>query len=95
MADRYKWLAKFFFIVQLLVSWAIVVISTLYALWDSWGPDDCADGEDCASGWWIVSDLRAITALGETVFGLTVVASFLISLDGYINAKVRPTVNLK
>ena len=94
MADRYKWLAKFFFIVQLLVSWAIVVISTLFASWDGRGTDNCADGEDCASGWWIVSDSRTITALGEVVFGLTVVASFLISLDGYLNAKVRPSLNL-
>ena len=77
MADRYKWIAKLFFIVQLLVSWAIVVVSTLYASWQD--PDDCTDGENCA--WWI-------TALGETVFGLTVVASFLISFDSYINAKV-------
>ena len=92
MADRYKWLAKFFFIVQLLVSWAIVVISTLYASWDGRGADDCAEGEECA--WWIVSDSRTITALGEVVFGLTVVASFLISFDGYINAKVRPTLDL-
>ena len=77
---------------QLLVSWAIVVISTLYASWDGRGADDCAEGEECA--WWIVSDSRTITALGEVVFGLTVVASFLISLDGYINAKVRPTLDL-
>ena len=72
---------------QLLVSWAIVVISTLYGR----GTDDCADGEDCA--WWIVSDSSAINALGETVFVLTVGASFLISFDSYVNAKARANPN--
>ena len=73
---------------QLLVSWAIVAISTLYRR----GTDDCADGEDCESeenSWWIVSGSSAINALGETVFILTVAASFLISFDSYINAKAR------
>ena len=77
---------------QLLVSWAIVVISTLYASWDGRTAEDCADGEDCESGkgaWWIVSDSSAITALGETVFIFTVAASFLISFDSYINVKAR------
>jgi hypothetical protein len=78
--------------VQLLVSWAIVAISTLYRR----GTDDCADGEDCESeetSWWIVSGSSAINALGETVFILTVAASFLISFDSYINAKARkPTL---
>lgn len=63
---------------QLIVSWAIVVISTLYACEDS-------------SGWIcrIVSDSSTIVTLGETVFFLTVGASFLISFDSYINAKAR------
>ena len=78
---------------QLLVSWAIVAISTLYRR----GTDDCADGEDCESeenSWWIVSGSSAINALGETVFILTVAASFLISFDSYINAKARePTLS--
>ena len=85
LADRYKWMAKFFFIVQLLVSWAMVVISALYVSWDGRSADDCADGDDCAR--WIVSDSSAISALGEIIFGLAVVASFFISVDGYINAK--------
>ena len=92
LAGRYKWLAKLLFIVQLLVSLAIVVISTLHASWDGQDADDCADGEDCESGegaWWIVSDSSAITTLGEAVFFLTVGASFLISFDSYINAKAR------
>ena len=73
---------------QLLVSWAIVVISTLYGR----GTDNCADGEDCESGEssrWIVSDSSAMNALGETVFVLTVAASFLISFDSYVNAKAQ------
>mgnify|MGYP004282579871 CR=1 FL=1 len=83
---------------QLLVSWAIVVISTLYALWASRGTYDCAEGEDCASGegdWWIPGDSSAIAALGEFVFFLTVGASFLISFDSYVNAKARsrPFIN--
>ena len=89
-------LAKLLFIVQLLVSWAIVVISTLYASRDSSRTaEDCADGVDCESGenaWWIVSDSSAITALGETVFFLTVAASFLISFDSYVNAKARASL---
>lgn len=80
-------LAKFLFIVQLLVSWAIVVISTLYASSEGRCTDNCAGDEDRASGWWIVSDSSAINALGETVFFLTICASFLISFDSYINAK--------
>ena len=73
---------------QLLVSWAIVVISTLYGR----GTDNCADGEDCESGEssrWIVSDSSVMNALGETVFVLTVAASFLISFDSYVNAKAQ------
>jgi len=82
LAGRYKLLAKLLFVVQLLVSLAIVVISTLYA--------SCTeDGEDYESGWWIVSDSRAINTLGDIVFILTVGASFLISFDSYINAKAR------
>ena len=80
-------MAKVLFIVQLLVSLAIVVISTLYAKWRS--AEDCAGGEDCASGWWIMDDSSAITALGDCVFFLTVGASFLISFDSYINAKAQ------
>ena len=60
---------------QLLVSWATVIIATLYASFQ------------CAH--WIENDSRTITLLGETVFCLTIVASFLISFDSYINAKVR------
>ena len=72
---------------QLLVSWAIVVVSTLYSSWDGRCADDCAKHEDCA--WWIVNDSSAITAIGETVFFLAVTASFIISFDSYINAKVN------
>ena len=68
-------MAKILFIMQLLVSWVIVVISTLYAYEGSAG--------------WIVSDSSRIVTLGETVFFLTVGASFLISFDSYINAKAR------
>ena len=59
---------------QLFVSWAIVVISTVYAC-------------ECRYAW-IVSDLIATISLGEIGFFLTVGASFLISFDSYINAKV-------
>ena len=72
---------------QLLVSLAIVVISTLYAKWRC--ADNCADGQDFASGWWILNDSGAITTLGDIIFILTVVASFLISFDSYINAKAQ------
>ena len=72
---------------QLLVSLAIVVISTLYAKWRC--ADNCADGQDLASGWWIVNDSSAMTAMGDFVFFLTIGASFLISFDSYINAKAR------
>ena len=41
------------------------------------------------SSGWIVSDSSVIIRLGETVFFLTVAASFLISFDSYINAKAR------
>ena len=87
LAGRYKLLAKLLFIVQLLVSLAIVVISTLYAKWRY--AENCADSEDCASGWWIVNDSSAMTAMGDFVFFLTIGASFLISFDSYINAKAR------
>jgi len=94
LADRYKMLAKLLFIVQLLISWAIVVSSTLYASWDDQDADGGADGEDGAaeskvSAWWFVSDSLAINALGEIAFALTIIASFLISFDSYINAKAR------
>ena len=84
LAGRYKLLAKLLFVVQLLVSLAIVVISTFYASWRC-----TEDGEDYESGWWIVSDSSAISTLGDIVFILTVGASFLISFDSYINAKAR------
>ena len=77
---------------QLLVSWAIVVISTLYASSDDRNEYSSADGE--ARDWWVVSDTFTIDALGETVFALTIVATFLISFESYINAKARPTHNL-
>ena len=90
MADRYKWLAKCLFIVQLLVAWSIVVISTLYTSSDGRITDDCAEGEDCAGvDWWIVSDSTSITMLAEVIFFLTVGVSFLISFDSYLNAKAQ------
>ena len=75
---------------QLILSWATVVISTLYAA-SYLSDDDSTDGEDNQPGdaWLIVSDSRTISALGDAAFFLTVVASFLISFDSYINAKVR------
>ena len=86
LADRYKMLAKLLFVVQLLVSWAIVVNSTLYASWYAClVAEDCNDDDD----WWIVSDSNVITMLGQVVFFLTVCASFLISFDSYVNAKAR------
>ena len=91
LAGRYKWLAKLLFIVQLLFSWAIVVISTLFASWACRSADYCADGKNCA--WWIVSDSSAISTLAETAFFLTVGASFLISFDSYINAKARANLH--
>ena len=86
MAGQYKLMAKIFFILQLFVAWAIVVISTLYA-----SSDDRNDYGNATDGgvrpWWVVSDTFTIDALGETVFALTIVAAFLISFESYINAK--------
>ena len=90
LADRYKLLAKFLFIVQLLLSFTIVVAATLLA--ESYcSDDDSANGEENqpAEGARIVNDSRLISALGETAFVLTVAASFLLCFDSYINAKVR------
>ena len=78
-------LAKCIFIVQLFVSWVIVVLSTLYASWD--GRNEYGRSGD--GDWWVVSDSLAIEWLGHSVFGLTIIASFLISFDSYINAKAR------
>ena len=84
---------------QLLLSWVTVVISTLYAA--SYLSDDTSnstDGEDnqpVEGAWWIVSDSRTISSLGDTAFLLTVVASFLISFDSYINAKVRANLRFE
>ena len=75
-------MAKIFFVLQLLVAWIIVVLSTLYATWDS--------QRECDSGDWLrVSDSFTIDALGVIVFVLTIVAPFLFSLETYINAKAR------
>ena len=87
MADQYKWMAKIFFVLQLLVAWIIVVLSTLYASWD--GRKECGSGDGEVRPWWVVSDTFTIDALGETVFALTIVAAFLISFESYINAKAR------
>ena len=84
MADQYKLMAKIFFRLQLFVSWVIVVLSTLYASWDGRYENGSADRD-----WWVVNDLFTIDALGETVFALTIVATFLISFESYINAKAR------
>ena len=88
LAFRYKLLAKFLFIVQLLLSWVTVFISTLYAA-SYLSDDDSTDNQPAEGVWWIVSGSRTISSLGDTAFFLTVVASFLISFDSYINAKVR------
>ena len=92
MADQYKWMAKIFFILQLLVAWSIVVLSTLYASWD--GRKECGSGDGEVRPWWVVSDRFTIDALGVTVFVLTIVAPFLISFESYINAKARQPFNL-
>ena len=86
MADQYKLMAKIFFILQLFTAWSIVVFSTLYASWDDRNEYGSADGE--TGPWWVVSDNLAIDALEETVFALTIVATFLISFESYVNAKV-------
>ena len=91
MADQYKLMAKIFFRLQLFVSWVIVVLSTLFATSEGAGDNrneyGRADGED--RPWWSVSDESTIVALGDTVFALTIVATFLISFESYINAKAR------
>ena len=90
LAGFYKRLAKFFFVLQLLVAWVIVIVSTLYASWDGRNEYDSADDE--ARPWWVVSDSFTIDALGETVFALTIVATFLISIESYIKAKARQSL---
>ena len=87
MAGQYKLMAKIFFILQLFTAWSIVVFSTLYASWDDRNEYGSADGE--ARPWWVVSDKFTIDTLEETVFALTIVATFLISFESYINAKAR------
>ena len=94
MADHYKSMAKIFFILQLFVAWAIVVISTLYASSEDLNDYGNADPLNYSAvgetrDWWVVSDKFTIDALGETVFALTIVAAFLISLESYFNAKAR------
>ena len=90
MANQYKLLAKIFFILQLIVAWIIVVVSTLYASWDGRNAE-YGSADDEVNPWWVVSDLPLpmIEALGQTVFVLTIVATFLISFESYINAKAR------
>ena len=85
MADQYKRMAKIFFVLQLLVAWIIVVLSTLYASWD--GRILTNESGSDESDWWVMSDSLAIEVLGHFVFGLTIVATFLISFESYINAK--------
>ena len=80
-------MAKVFFVLQLLVAWVIVVVSTLYSSWDGRNEYGSADGE--VRDWWVVSDSLTIEALGEVVFVLTILATFLISFESYINAKAR------
>ena len=80
-------LAKLIFIVQLFVSWFIVVFSMLWASWKGRGADDCTNNGNCA--WWVVSDSGAILIFGEMDFALTVGAAFLVSFEGYLNAKAR------
>ena len=96
MADQYKLMAKIFFRLQLFVSWVIVVLSTLFATSEGAGDNrneyGRADGED--RPWWSVSDESTIVALGDTVFALTIVATFLISFESYINAKARRPLDL-
>ena len=72
---------------QLLLAWFIVVLSTLYASWNSRNETTSADDE--LDEWWMVRDSFAIGAVDETVFSLTIAATFLISFDRYINAKAR------
>ena len=90
MADQYKWMAKIFFVLQLLVAWIIVVLSTLYASWD--GRILTNESGSDESDWWVVNDSLAIEVLGHFVFGLTIVATFLISIESYIKAKARQSL---
>ena len=93
MANQYKLLAKIFFILQLIVAWIIVVVSTLYASWDGRNAE-YGSADDEVNPWWVVSDSLMIEALGQTVFVLTIVATFLISFESYINAKARRPLDL-
>lgn len=93
MATQYKLLAKIFFILQLFVAWIIVVVSTLYASWDGRNAE-YGSADDEVNPWWVVSDSLMIEALGQTVFVLTIVATFLISFESYINAKARRPLDL-
>ena len=87
LASSYKVIAKALLILQLLIAWVIVVLSTLYASWN--GRNETSSADDGLDEWWTVRNSFAIDALGETVFSLTIAAAFLISFESYINAKAR------
>ena len=87
LADYYKKIAKILLILQLLLAWVIVVLSTLYASWN--GRNETSSADDGLDEWWMVRDNTAINAVDEIVFSLTIAAAFLISFESYINAKAR------
>ena len=95
MADQYKLLAKILFVLQLLVSWLIVVVSTLYASWVAWDDrNEYGSADDEVRPWWVVSDTVETNALKHTVFVLTIVAIFLILFESCFNAKARLPLDL-
>ena len=87
LAQRYKLWAKALFCLNLLLGLAILVLSAI-------APDVCDDGDAAAVA--EISELspdetRTATScrLVELVFVLSVVASFVISFDGYMDAQAK------
>ena len=89
LAQRYKLWAKALFCLNLLLGLAIVVLSTI-------APEVCDDGDAAAAAVAEISELSSgetgtamSCGLVEVVFVLSVVASFVISFDGYMDAQAK------
>lgn len=83
LADQYKTAAKSLFLLQLLVSWLIIMFATLSGATS--GTSNNTNTDAVAQ----VTNASTIQALTAAVFGLTVCGAFLISFDAFVNAKSR------
>ena len=92
LAGRYKISAKGLFLLQLIVSWVIVALSSLFPTAPATA--EASNGSETAGAGAAVTSGAGIEgvdygAVGHAVFGLTVAASFLISFEAFVNAKAR------